>query len=143
MRVLIDGKPYRLVVSIDPAASRCFEGGYLDTECLKEHISVSIVPEEVRRSLEIEIGVANGRRYAVARLVTERGASFLGRWWIESADGKRYKPLKPMPPLVAAIVQRLAGNELERVAMFLLTADAGDKIVVELRPEVLSDAEPT
>ena len=73
--------------------------------------------------IKIVVKKEDGRHRAYAYI----NDHLIGRWWIESTTGKRYKPLKPMPPLVRMLVERLLHpQEVEQLALFLITAGDGD-----------------
>jgi len=141
-RIVIEGKPFDVELVIPPEVSKCFEDGSVDIECLDEMIDVKIVPADTRMALEIEVRNVGGRCKAFAYIDGGSTRRLLGSWWIESAGGKRYKPLKPMPPLVQAIISRLPRQEVERIAMFLLTAQPGEKLVVRIEKGSLAGREP-
>ena len=59
-------------------------------------------------------------------------SSIIAEWWIESADGRRYKPLKPIPPKAQYVVNMLDNAELEKLANFLFLGKEGEHIEFSL-----------
>lgn len=73
--------------------------------------------------IRVRIYKLNDRRRASMHI----NKRLIGEWWLESASGVAYMPLKPAPPNVSLVINKCLNRDmLEKLVMFLLITEEGE-----------------